>query len=206
MMWISSIHSMTLNNVNGRIKSPVITLGSIGNNKFTVNNTSNDPTTTEIRIRKITTDGEFLPGAKFKLIRVKDATGTAYTQDEEGAWQSVERAVETAEGTVFDGLEVGFYRLVETAVPPGHLPLSEKIILEVSEQDGELVVTDQSTTAEMHTFTIEDGEYVYTVKNKAGIPLPTTGGSGTLAYTIGGLMMILLASVLFVYRKRKKYQ
>ena len=197
-------HEVTLNNTNGRIKSPVITLGSIGSNKFTVSNMSTDPTTTEIRVRKTKTGGEFLAGAKFTLIRVKDASGTAYAQDEVGAWQSEEQAVETADGTVFDGLEAGFYRLVETTVPPGYLPLTEKIIFEVSELDGEMIVTDRSAAAEKHTFTVENGEYVFTVNNKAGLPLPNTGGSGTRDYTVSGLALMLLAGMLLRRKRRKK--
>ena len=107
---------------------------------------------------------------------------------------------------MFDELKTGFYKIIETTSPLGYLPLTEKIVFEVSTVDEEMIVTDRSTTMDKHTLTEESGEYVFTIQNKAGLPLPTTGGSGTLTYTIGGLMMILLASVLFVYRKRKKYQ
>ena len=37
----------------------------------------------------------------------------------------------------------------------------------------------------------------------AGVELPATGGSGTLLYTVSGLMLILLAGVLLMSRKRK---
>ena len=38
----------------------------------------------------------------------------------------------------------------------------------------------------------------------AGTELPATGGSGTLAYTLGGLALILLAGALWMVRKRRK--
>lgn len=38
----------------------------------------------------------------------------------------------------------------------------------------------------------------------AGVELPATGGSGTLAYTLGGLALILVAGALWMVRKRRK--
>ena len=167
---------------------------------------NNDYSTASIRVKKISTDGTFLDGSAFKIIKVKDSTGTSYAQNEEGSWESDEKSIDTNTGVVFDELKTGFYKIIETTSPLGYLPLTEKIVFEVSTVDEEMIVTDRSTTMDKHTLTEESGEYVFTIQNKAGLPLPTTGGSGTLTYTIGGLMMILLASVLFVHKKRKKYQ
>ena len=96
-------------------------------------------------------------------------------------------------------LEDGDYRLLETKSPAGYIPMGMPV---------EFSVTNGAVAS------FEDTEYVtynannqtFTIGNKAGLALPSTGGSGTLTYTIGGLMMVLLASVLFVHKKRKKYQ
>ena len=47
-----------------------------------------------------------------------------------------------------------------------------------------------------------------TIRNEytAGVELPATGGPGTLIYTVAGLMLITLAGVLLVARKRKANQ
>ena len=37
----------------------------------------------------------------------------------------------------------------------------------------------------------------------AGVELPSTGGSGTLVYTIAGLALVTLAGALLISRKRK---
>jgi len=44
----------------------------------------------------------------------------------------------------------------------------------------------------------------FTIKNKAGVELPATGGSGTLIYTIAGMALIVLAGVLLVSRRKRK--
>ena len=39
----------------------------------------------------------------------------------------------------------------------------------------------------------------------AGAPLPLTGGSGTLIYTAGGLVLVLLAGVILIARRKRKH-
>ena len=43
----------------------------------------------------------------------------------------------------------------------------------------------------------------FTVRNRPGVELPNTGGTGTALYTIPGLMLILLAGGTLVRRKRR---
>ena len=93
------------------------------------------------------------------------------------------------------GLTDGDYRLKETKAPSGYIPLGGNIDFTVT--DGAVTFTDTDAV----TYSAED--QTFTVGNKAGLALPTTGGSGTLAYTAGGLALILLAAVLLMIRKRK---
>ena len=55
---------------------------------------------------------------------------------------------------------------------------------------------------------VEEGETLpgvdFANDYNAGVLLPSTGGSGTLLYTLGGLALILLAGVLLVSRRRRK--
>lgn len=161
--------------------------------------------TTSITVKKVTTDNNFLAGAAFKIVKVKDAQGTEYSTGEQGAWESEPKEITTEDGVDFEDLEVGYYKLIETQVPAGYLALTENIIFEVSKEEGKdtLTITDQSATNEMHKFEEDAGEYILTVSNEAGAELPATGGSGTLIYTITGIFLITLAGTLLVARKRK---
>ena len=51
-----------------------------------------------------------------------------------------------------------------------------------------------------------DAQVTFTNTYTEGTELPATGGSGTLIYTVAGLMLITLAGVLLVARKRRANQ
>ena len=44
----------------------------------------------------------------------------------------------------------------------------------------------------------------FTIQNKEGLALPSTGGTGTQAYMAGGLALMLLAGLALLVRRRKK--
>ena len=94
------------------------------------------------------------------------------------------------------GLIDGEYRLKEIKAPSGYIPLSSPVDFTVT--DGVVTFTDTDAVK----YSTEDA--TFTVGNKAGLALPTTGGSGTLAYTLSGLGLILPAIVLMMCRKKKK--
>ena len=47
---------------------------------------------------------------------------------------------------------------------------------------------------------------IFTVDNKPGVALPSTGGSGTAPYTLAGIALMALAGIALVKRKRKANQ
>jgi len=150
----------------------------------------------EIHILKVdieTDPKEPLPGAKFMLKR----------KNTEGQYVTVTgyEAIEVDENGKADirNLEDGDYRLLETKAPAGYIPMGMPF---------EFTVTNGAVEPFENTeyVTYSADNQTFTIGNKAGLALPSTGGSGTLTYTIGGLMMVLLASVLFVHKERKKYQ
>ena len=131
-----------------------------------------------------------LTGAIFKLQKGPDSEN-AYA-DVTG-YESIE--VDADGKADISGLGDGEYRLLETKTPAGYIPLSSPIKFKVTNGSVEFTNTDYVTYS--------DENQTFTVGNKAGLALPTTGGSGTLAYTAGGLALILLAAVLLMIRKRK---
>ena len=107
---------------------------------------------------------------------------------------------------VFSELLDGEYRIVETKAPAGYMPLAKPIVFTIShgvvsfegyEGDRELVIYTEAGETTPDTFT---------VYNKTGVALPSTGGSGTPAYTAAGLALMILAGSALIKRKRKAHQ
>ena len=88
----------------------------------------------------------------------------------------------------FKDLPYGKYILIETKSPNGYELLKEPITFDISENDKAVI-------------TIE-------IKNKKSIVLPTAGGSGITRGNYIGVMLIGLATVLylFIIVRKKKYR
>lgn len=100
---------------------------------------------------------------------------TPVTTDENGAAE-------------FEGLENGTYDLIETKAPTGYNLRKDPV-----------PVTINGTNVDAGTLTVTSQ-----VGNSAGAILPTTGGVGTtLFYMVGGIM-VAVAGVLLITRKRMK--
>lgn len=167
------------------------------------------------------TDGAArLPGAKFTLapkngdpmsfVKVKDGNATA------NAVYRVAKAGETGTTTIitpasgkvdFQGLKNGEYTLTETEAPAGYNKLASAIGVKVEGQnDG----TD-TTNATVHiTYDNDNGSSNYNqsasngvipVRNKSGVVLPGTGGMGTIAFTVIGVLVIALGVAWTLKRK-----
>ena len=159
------------------------------NGKATITNSR-----TEIHILKVDVkNNEPLAGAEFRLDKNSGTT-----------WEVLQNGI--AVGTEGDDkgratveiLEDGEYRLSETKSPPGYIPLGKPAVFTV--ENG--AVSFENTGF----VTYDKDTATFTVQNKTGLALPTTGGSGTQAYTAGGLAMALFAGLLLLNRRRKKLQ
>lgn len=152
-----------------------------------------------------------LSGAKFVLYRM-DGTDKKYyaklTGGKIDSWvtnQSDATTLETSgEGDILiEGLNVGTYYLKETEAPAGYNKLTEPIEVEIT-------ATTSATSGSETVQYKNSSETSYTpatdatvkVLNSAGTQLPSTGGIGTtLFYVIGGVLMAV-AAVLLVTKKR----
>lgn len=158
-----------------------------------------------------TNDEVALNGAKFVLYR-KDGTDKKYyaklTGGKIDGWvtnQSDATTLETS-GTgdiSIEGLNVGTYYLEETEAPAGYNKLTGPIEVEIT-------ATTSATSGSETVHYKNSSETSYTpatdatvkVLNSAGTQLPSTGGIGTtLFYVIGGVLMAV-AAVLLVTKKR----
>jgi len=110
---------------------------------------------------------------------------------------------------VFEGLDDGIYKLVETKTPSGYNtidPIEFRITAshDIESDDPKLTEFSGDLLEGNAVFTMDKaaGSVATQVVNKAGATLPETGGMGTtLIYVVGGIM-VLAAGVLLVTKKR----
>lgn len=151
-----------------------------------------------------------LSGAKFVLYRMDGDTKeyATLTNNKIDGWVTdkggATTLVTSGEGDILiEGLNVGTYYLEETEAPVGYNKLTKPIEVKITATPD---ATGVSETVEYRnqndsTYTPATNAIVK-VLNKAGTQLPSTGGIGTtLFYVIGGVLMAV-AAVLLVTKKR----
>lgn len=114
------------------------------------------------------------------------------------------------EGITVKGLDPDEYILIETKAPEGgYNVLSEGVWFEIDKYTDEKYATAGNT---YRGFTGDDGQdyvdgiYPIQVLNFQGVQLPSTGGIGTMLFTVIGIIMMLAVIVTFVVLSRKKRQ
>lgn len=109
-----------------------------------------------------------------------------------------------------DGFELGeltigtTYRLTEIETLVGYSLLSEAVEFEVTSSG----VSFNGNYGSNVVLNENEGNYQIVVYNEmAGFFLPSTGGNGTTAYTIGGLTLMLLGvfTIIYTYKKESIY-
>ncbi|MBP5726832.1 MAG: Cna B-type domain-containing protein, partial [Clostridia bacterium] len=134
--------------------------------------------------------GEPLAGAEFRLEKLNGETWEVFRDEIATGTEGEELGL-----AIVDGLTEGRYTLSETKAPAGYIPLGMPVGFTV--QDGAVVFENTDYV------TYDRSTATFRVQNKIGLAMPSTGGPGTLAWTAGGLALILLAGGLLLRRKRK---
>ncbi|MBQ9814690.1 MAG: LPXTG cell wall anchor domain-containing protein [Lachnospiraceae bacterium] len=164
-------------------------------------------------------EGNELPGAAFTLFKKIDGEWKKWDSTNAGDWSEF----------LFFGLDDGDYRLEETTTPVGYNtidPIEFRVVavhdvesddpkltrLEIQDMDGNLlnavVLGKNGTTYEgegnFNLIINHQAIIDLDIVNKPGAVLPTTGGNGTiLIYVIGGLMVAIAVVVLIARRKKE---
>ena len=151
---------------------------------------------------------EKLAGAKFKLYKdsAEDESNVIKVTGSEGKYvvdptsnttefESVDSIDDKGYNLHVNGLDAGTYYLVETKAPAGYNKLTDPI---------KVTITKTGDTE----WTISKGDEVETdkiidVENSTGSILPSTGGMGTIAFTVVAALLVLGVAVSFI-RDRKK--
>lgn len=161
-----------------------------------------------------------LAGAEFTLAP-KNGTAIKFVQVDAGsatakAEYRVAKAGETGATTtittpangkvVFQGLKSGEYTLTETKAPAGYNKLASAIGVEVNgKNDGTeamgatVIIKYNNNNGSVYDQTASNG--VIPVQNKSGAILPGTGGMGTIAFTVIGVLVIALGVAWTLKRK-----
>lgn len=182
-----------------------------------------------LKITKKGDGGALLEGAKFTVYTDEGCTEEAelvtyeVTTDDDGKTTITENrnpelsatATTDKDGVVrFEGLGEGTYYIKEVASPTGYIKLKNPIRVDVAVTLPDTITNGTETATFTYTISgdgITEGEVTvinngiaeFEVKNTKGFTLPTTGGMGTYIFTIGGVLLIAAAVVLFI-RLRKK--
>lgn len=149
-------------------------------------------------------------GTAISFVKVADsATQNAVYRvakaDEAGATTTI---TTPANGKVeFRGLENGEYTLTETKAPAGYNRLASAIGVKVHGQNNGTDTTHATVTitynndnnGSNYDQTASNG--VIPVQNKSGVTLPGTGGMGTIAFTVIGVLVIALGVAWTLKRK-----
>lgn len=159
-----------------------------------------------------------LAGAEFTLAH-KDGSAISFVKvadsETQNAVYRVAKAGETGDiistpangKVVFQGLKNGEYTLTETKAPAGYNKLASAIGVKVNGQNDGTDTTNATVTI---TYNNNNGSSNYNqsasngvipVQNKSGVTLPETGGMGTIAFTVIGVLVIALGVAWTLKRK-----
>ena len=138
----------------------------------------------QLTLRVLGPEGEPLPGTKLRV-----------------TWDTVQRPEYTTgpDGTVLlPKLPNGNYTVRLMNTPTGYLPPVS--VPELNAQYGEIILTSPHDDAWMLEKTAEG--YRLTLQLQALYTLPTTGGTGTAAFTAAGVLLMGLAAVMLCRKKQ----
>lgn len=155
-------------------------------------------------------DSKKLAGAKFKLykdsvdennvIKVTGSEGNYVVNPASTTTEFVSVDSITSEGYNLhvNGLAAGTYYLVETEAPAGYNKLTDPIKVEIK----------KSTNEDVNAWTLFNNDKnvddkIIDVENSTGSILPSTGGMGTIAFTVVAALLVLGVAVSFI-RDRKR--
>lgn len=164
--------------------------------------------TYKVEVDKVDENSKPLEGAEFSVEKLV-----------KGEW--VAQKVEVTNGNIFTvkGIDDGEYRLKETKTPNGYNTISDEYVYFTVTAEHDVLSDNPALTnltgvahgADAQTGLVgeykfapkqDDGSLTAVIINQSGAILPSTGGIGTtLFYIIGGLLVVVAGSVLFV-RKR----
>lgn len=153
----------------------------------------------EFQLYKVTNDGAPVSSNPIKVVQVTQGTDGAYRvakTDEEGTTTTMLKAAASPVGKItVEGLDSGWYAVVETKVPDGVNGLDAPEYIEIK---GKLDANG-NPDGDNYKATV-----TLNVINKAGSLLPGTGGMGTVLFTVIGAVLIIAVGTSFVVSRKRR--
>jgi len=150
-----------------------------------------------LKITKVDKNGSAITTADAKFKVYTTLSGTSVDQN-----SLIGEYTSDASGLItIPGLAAGTYYIVETQAPTGYNLLTGYITVTVA-ADGTATVSTGSTAVYDDT----TGLISFNITNLKGFTLPQTGGTGTMIFTIIGMMLIIAAGVCIVVSRKKRAQ
>lgn len=167
--------------------------------------------TYDLKVNKIDgTSKEALEGAGFTLQKWNEAAG---------AWQNVgvEQVGDGMTSFTWSGIDGGKYKLVETTTPAGYNTLADlEFVINATHKDiwladgnyalEDVIAKDPSGAtvvfADKNAEGLLDGKLEGNVENFKGVVLPETGAEGTFFLIAGGALLVMVAAVFMITRKK----
>ena len=165
--------------------------------------------TYQLVINKTDSHGHALKGAGFTL----------YKKNLAGVYNAVSSELKGDDMTTFtwSGLDDGDYKLVETTTPAGYNTLADlEFVINATHKDiwladgnyalEDVIAKDPSGTtvvfADKNAEGLLDGKLEGNVENFKGVVLPETGAEGTFFLIAGGALLVMVAAVFMITRKK----
>lgn len=151
----------------------------------------------DLTVKKVNENDEELLGATFEL-----------------SGGDLEKPISIVGGSEFKfkDLKPGTYTLTETDAPDGYAKLIDSITIKI-EKDGTVTIegideshckVDNAVPDDEDPKTINNNTITITVANKKLVPLPATGGPGTLLFFVMGILAIAVTGIYFVSRQKQE--
>ena len=141
--------------------------------------------------------GKDLVGAEFTLTKLEDSTFKKVLSKDDNQ--------DPISQFVFKDLTPGTYTLEETKAPDGYAKLTETITIIISELGVVDVKYSDSKTGIPANVTLGANDsantITFSVANKKKVPLPATGGSGTMMFVTIGVLALTATGLYFLKRK-----
>ena len=147
--------------------------------------------TYKLVINKVDDNNQPLEGAGFKL----------YKKNADGEYEIIGAEKKGTNMTTFEwvGLDDGEYKLEESTVPAGYNKIDDIEFVITATHNPELTALSGGTLA---TGVVNTGVIAANVQNNAGSVLPETGAQGTFMLIGGGTLLVILAAVFMITRKK----
>lgn len=204
-------YEATLKNDNDATNGDEVVIGAAGNPNEVYLEFSNNPYaegtgktehdkvlvfTYKLVVNKTDSHGHPLEGAGFTLLK----------KDLSGVYTPLGAELKGDDMTTFTwiGIDDGDYKLVETTVPAGYNKMAD-ITFSVSAEHSEIEGVPTLISLDggvMGTGLVDTGAITKDIVNHTGTVLPETGGTGTLLLIGGSAILVMIAAVFMITRKK----